>query len=494
MTAGSQAPGASGRPRAEVPDGPVAGTARPGPRIAGLDPLPGGPPAQAGSRLDDYLPRYSARAHGMTSSEIRALFSVASRPEVVSLAGGMPNLGNLPLDVIGTLAGELIAGYGTAALQYGSGQGEPAMREAICEVMRVTGVTGHPDDVTVTVGSQQALDLLTRVFCDPGDVVVAEGPSYVGALGVFRGYQAQVVHVAMDHRGLVPALLDNALRTLKAAGRRVKFLYTIPSHHNPAGVSMDAARRAEIARICSAHDVFIIEDDPYGLLGLDGVQHRPIRADNPDNVIYLGSFSKTFAPGVRVGWALTPHAVREKLVLAQESATLCPPVLSQHLVTTYLAHHDWLGQVKTFREMYRERRDAMLGALAETMPAISPEITWTRPDGGFYVWLQLPPGVDAKAMLPRALRARVAYVSGTAFYADGFGSRYLRLSYCYPTPERIREGVHRLARVLAEELDVRRLFGAGAAAESAESAQSARSALSGLSGPAGLATPGPDAP
>lgn len=432
------------------------------PRIAGLDPLPGTGPAvaRAGSRLDDYLPRYSTRTHGMTSSEIRALFSVASRPEVVSLAGGMPNLADLPLDVIGRLAGELLQRNGTTALQYGSGQGEPALREAICEVMRVTGVAGHPDDVTVTVGSQQALDLVTRVFCDPGDVVVAEGPSYVGALGVFRSYQAQVVHVEMDAHGLVPERLAAAFTALRAAGRRVKFLYTIPSHHNPAGVSMTADRRAAVARICAENDVFIVEDDPYGLLGLDGVQHRPIRADHPDNVIYLGSFSKTFAPGVRVGWALTPHAVREKLVLAQESATLCPPALSQHLVTSYLHDYDWLGQIKVFREMYRERRDAMLDALADVMPGISPEITWTRPDGGFYVWLQLPAGMDAKAMLPRAIRARVAYVSGTAFYADGFGSRFLRLSYCYPTPDRIREGVRRLARVLAEEIEVRRLFGA----------------------------------
>ncbi len=432
-----------------------------GPPIVGLDaPTATGAPVRVGTRLDDFLPRYSARAHGMTTSEIRALFSVASRPEVVSLAGGMPNLADLPLDVVGGLAASLIERDGTRALQYGSGQGEPAMREAICEVMRITGVVGHADDVTVTVGSQQALDLLTRIFCDPGDVVVAEGPTYVGALGVFRSYQAQVVHVAMDGHGLVPERLAAAFSSLRAAGRRVKFLYTIPSHHNPAGVSMSAERRWQVAEICHQHGVFIIEDDPYGLLGLDGVQHRPIRADHPDNVIYLGSFSKTFAPGVRLGWALAPHAVREKLVLAQESATLCPPALSQHLVTSYLTNHDWLGQVKSFREMYRERRDTMLDALAESMPSVSQQLQWTRPDGGFYVWLTLPPGIDAKAMLPRALRARVAYVSGTAFYADGFGSRNIRLSYCYPTPERIREGVRRLARVLTEEMEVRQLFGA----------------------------------
>ena len=174
-------------------------------------------------------------------------------------------------------------------------------------------------------------------------------------------------------------------------------------------------------------------------------------------MVYLGSFSKTFAPGFRVGWALAPHAVREKLVLAQESATLCPPIFSQLAVSSYLRDCDWQGQVKQFREMYRERRDALLDALDDHMP---PGATWTRPDGGFYVWLTLPEGLDSKAMLPRAVTERVAYVPGTAFYADGFGSRCMRLSYCYPSPERIREGVRRLAGVIGAELELRRTFGA----------------------------------
>ncbi len=449
-----------------VRPGPEPAAPRVGAPIVGLDAPPaGGAVLRAtGSRLDDYLPRYAARAHGMTSSEIRALFAVASRPEVVSLAGGMPNLADLPLDTIGRLAGELISGFGQRSLQYGSGQGEPFLRELICEVMAVSGIDAHADDVVVTVGSQQALDLVTRIFCDPGDVVVAEAPSYVGALGVFRSYQARVAHVEMDDHGLVPARLEEALTALQAAGRRVKFLYTIPNHHNPAGVSMAEERRGEVARICRAHDVFIVEDDPYGLLGFDSVVHRPIRADDADNVLYLGSFSKTFAPGIRVGWVLAPHGVREKLVLAQESATLCPPILSQHLIARYLETQDWMAQIKVFREMYRERRDAMLESLAELMPAIDPGIRWTVPDGGFYVWLTLPEGMDAKAMQPRALSARVAYVSGTAFFADGFGSRSMRLSYCHPTPDRIREGIRRLAGVIRAETEVRALFGATGAA------------------------------
>ncbi|SEP84762.1 DNA-binding transcriptional regulator, MocR family, contains an aminotransferase domain [Microlunatus flavus] len=408
------------------------------------------------TRLDSYVDRYAARTHGMTASAIRALFAVANRPEVVSLAGGMPNIADLPLDVVGSSLQDLVLNRGLQAMQYGSGQGEPEIREAICEVMRLEGISAHPDDVTVTVGSQQALDLATRIFCDPGDVVLCEAPSYVGALGVFRSYQCDVAHVAMDEQGLVPEALREAVLALRAAGRKVKFVYTIPSFHNPAGVTQSLERREAILAVAEETDLLVVEDNPYGLLGFDADPIPAIRSLSDDRVVYLGTFSKTFAPGFRIGWVLAPHAVREKLVLAQESATLCPPTFSQFAITAYLAQHDWQGQIKVFAEMYRERRDAMLAGLADNMPA---GVTWTVPAGGFYVWVTLPPGFDAQAMLPRAVTARVAYVPGTAFYADGFGSRHLRLSYCFPTPERILEGTRRLGDVLAREADLMSTFG-----------------------------------
>lgn len=417
--------------------------------------------ATTGSRLDSYVDRYAVRTHGMTASEVRSLFSVASRPEVVSLAGGMPNISGLPLDVVGAMMHDLVDRRGLTALQYGSGQGDPTLRGQICDVMRPVGISAHPDDVTVTVGSQQALDLVTRIFIDPGDVVLAEAPSYVGALGTFRSYQARVVHVEMDDDGLVPDQLRTAIATLTAQGRPPKFLYTIPNYHNPAGVTLTSERRAEVLDICRQTGVLIIEDDPYGLLGFDGEVPRAIRADEAEQVLYLGSFSKTFAPGFRVGWVVAPHAVREKLVLAAENSVLCPPAFSQLAVSEYLAGHDWMGQVKTFRENYRERRDAMLSALEDLMPEGA---HWTRPTGGFYVWLTLPEGIDSKAMLPRAITNRVAYVPGTAFYADGFGAQSMRLSYCYPTPQRIREGVRRLAQVIEQEMELRATFGAWPAA------------------------------
>ena len=399
--------------------------------------------------------RFAARTAGMTASEIRALFAVASRPEVVSLAGGMPNLAALPMDALAAEVADLVAREGHIALQYGSAQGRPELREQICEVMALEGIRADPDDVVVTVGSQMALDLVTRIYCDPGDVVLAEGPSYVGALGSFAAYQARVVHVAMDAHGLVPSVLRAALETVRP---RPKFLYTVPTFHNPAGVTLSVERRAEVLAICREYGVAVVEDNPYGLLGFSGQPYPALRSLDRD-VVYMGSFSKTFASGLRVGWALVPPAVRDRLVLAAESATLCPPSFTQMMVSRYLAVHDWRSQVKTYTEAYRDRRDAMLRALETHLP---PGCTWNVPDGGFYVWLTVPEGVDTKAMLPRAISARVAYASGTGFYADGLGSRQLRLSYCYPSPERITEGVRRLAGVLSAELDVLHTFGSPA--------------------------------
>ncbi len=411
-----------------------------------------------GSRLDPWVDSYAARARGMTASEIRALFAVASRPEVVSLAGGMPYVQALPLDILAETASRLIRERGTQVLQYGSGQGDVTLREQILDVMSEVGITAHPDDIVVTTGSQMALDLVTRVFCDPGDVVLVEAPSYVGALGVFRSYECDIVHVAMDAEGLVPSALDAAIIAARADGKRVKMIYTIPSFHNPAGVTQGPQRRQDILAIAQREGVLLLEDDPYGLLGFEGPPPRAIRADDDQQVVYLGSFSKTIASGLRVGWAVAPHGVREKLVLAAESAVLCPSNYAQFTVSDYLATQPWREQVKVFRELYRERRDAMLETLDQLMPAGT---TWTHPQGGFYSWLTLPEGLDSKAMLPRAIAALVAYVPGTGFYVDGQGRAHLRLSYCYPDPDRIREGVRRLAGVIESELELAQTFGTG---------------------------------
>ena len=393
--------------------------------------------------------RFASRAAHMKPSEIRSLFAVASRPEIVSLAGGMPNLSALPMEMMAEVVRDLVSTNGNEALQYGSGQGHPLLREQICEVMALEGIRASADDVIVTTGSQQALDLISRIFIDPGDVVLVEAPSYVGALGTFSQYQAAVVHVETDQDGMVPAALVEAIKSVRETGRKIKFLYLIPNYQNPTGVMLSADRRTEILQICAKEEIFIVEDNPYGLLGFDRPSPNAMRAQDSENVIYLGSFSKTIASGLRVGWALVPQSIKDKLVIASESSILCPSNFTQLTISSYLKDQPWRDQIASFVDLYRVRRDAMLESLDAHFPK---EATWTKPGGGFYVWVTLPPEIDTKAMVPKAIVAKVAYVPGSAFYADGFGSWQMRLSYCHPTPERIREGVKSLGAVVKKEL------------------------------------------
>ena len=413
-------------------------------------------PQSQGNRLDPWFDTYADRAHNLRASEIRALFSVVSRPEVVSLAGGMPNLKDLPLESLAETAKSLILTSGAQALQYGSGQGWEPLREQLVSVMTYDGIIGaDPDDVVITTGSQQALDLMAELFINAGDVVLAESPSYVGALGCFRARQADVVHVDLDEDGLIPEALEETIRRLKSAGRSIKFLYTIPNFQNPAGVTLTLERRQRIAEICMREHVLILEDNPYGLLGFHSDPLPAIHSFSPEGVVYLGSVSKMFAPGMRIGWALAPHAIRAKLILASEAAILSPGMFGQMFLSSYLNNYDWYGQVKVYRAMYAERCKAMLDALDEYMP----ECSWTKPVGGFYTWVTLPEGLNARSMLPRAVKAQVAYVSGTAFYYDGRGTDHMRLSFCYPEPDRIREGVRRLAGVVNAEKQLVDMFG-----------------------------------
>ncbi|AOZ73581.1 GntR family transcriptional regulator [Boudabousia tangfeifanii] len=412
-----------------------------------------------GSRRDIWWDTYSDRADNLRESEVRSLFSVVSRPEVVSLAGGMPNIKDLPLDRLAASASELIAKHGMQALQYGAGRGWDPLREQICEIMSLEGIKADYENVVITTGSQQAVDLMTQIFVNPGDVILCEAPSYLGSLGIFGAYQAEVVHVEMDHEGLLPDELEDTIKRVRSQGGNIKFLYTIPNFHNPAGVTQSMERRQAIVDICRRERILILEDNPYGLLGFHGQTMPALQSLNPEGVVYLGSFSKMFAPGFRIGWALAPHAIRDKLIMANESVVLSPSMMGQMMIHTYLRDFDWLGQVTTYRSMYHERAKAMLDSLEQYLPACE----WTVPDGGFYTWVKLPAGLDAKDMLPRAVTEMVAYVSGTAFYANERGRDHLRLSYCFPPPEEIREGVRRLSRVVNKEIELVKLFQPGSA-------------------------------
>ncbi|MHB1171275.1 MAG: aminotransferase-like domain-containing protein [Lacisediminihabitans sp.] len=408
----------------------------------------------SGTNLDPWFDQYAARTSGLSASEVRALFAVASRQEVVSLAGGMPFVSALPADLISGALERVMRDQSAQALQYGSGQGVPALREHILEVMALEGIRASVDDVVVTTGSQHALELMTKLFIDPGDVVLAEGPSYVTALVVFRSFQAQVNHVAMDELGLIPQALRESIAKLRSEGKNIKFLYTVPTFSNPAGVTLSWERRVEILEIARSNGILVLEDNPYGLLYFDGPPPHAMRSIEEDGVVYLGTFSKTLAPGFRTGWALAPHAIKEKLILANEAAVLSPSSFSQLVIAEYLKSTDWRGQINTFRGVYRERRDAMLSALRDYLP----QLNWTVPNGGFYIWLTLPDHLDSKAMLPRAVKELVAYTPGTAFYSDGSGRTNIRLSFCYPTPDFIHEGIRRLATVINGELELLNTF------------------------------------
>jgi 2-aminoadipate transaminase len=409
---------------------------------------------------DPYLSRYADRVTGLAASEIRALFSVVDRPEIVSFAGGMPDLSVMDLDVVADLTAQVVRDQGTVALQYGGGQGRQQLREALVGVMAYAGVPANPDELLITVGGQQALELIAKCFIDPGDIVIAEGPTYVGAIGAMSSHQADVRHVPMDGDGMRMDLLEELLVRLKQEGRRAKYVYTIPNHQNPGGVSMSEARRQRLAELAVEHDLLILEDDAYGLLGFDGQVATSLRSLVPERVVYLGTMSKNFAPGVRTGWIAAPTPVREKLVLLREAADLCPSNLTQLIIERWLTTQPWQEQIKRYRALYQQKAELMLESLAAEMPV---EVDWTRPRGGFFVWLTLPRGIDTSALLAKAIGRRVAYVPGRGFYDDGSGGDQLRLCFSFPPSERIREGVSRLAELLHDELGLlRAVYGEGA--------------------------------
>jgi len=403
--------------------------------------------------IDRFVDRYAARAAGMTASEVRALFAVASRPEVVSLAGGMPFVQALPDDQVADVARAVLAEHGDVALQYGGGQGSVGLRERLVMLMAEEDIDADPDDVVVTTGAQQALDLVGKLFIDPGDVIAVEAPAYVGALTAFGAYQPRFRPIEIDEDGMLVEQLEQAL----VRGERPTFVYTVPNFGNPAGVTMSEQRRRHLVALCREASIPIVEDNPYGLLRFEGQAEPCLRTLDPENVIYLGTVSKTFSPGVRVGWALGEQSVVQRLVLAKESADLCSSNLTM-LMTEHWFSDDarWRGTLAGLVDTYRARRDVMLDALEEHL---AEEATWTHPGGGFYVWVTVPDWLDTKALLAAAVERQVAYVPGTAFYPDGRGTNQMRLAFCYPSEERIREGVARLGSLIHDETELYRSLG-----------------------------------
>jgi 2-aminoadipate transaminase len=394
--------------------------------------------------VDPYADLYARRASGMSASEVRALFSVATRPDVVSLAGGMPYVQALPKEHVIEVVESVLTERADVALQYGGGQGSPVLRERLAVLMAEEDTPADPEDIVVTTGAQQALDLVGKVLLDPGDVVAIEAPAYVGALSAFSVYEPRFLQIDLDDDGMIVEQLEDAL----LRGERPKFVYTVPNFHNPAGVTMSRERRGRLVALCREARIPIVEDNPYGMLRFDGEAEPTLRSLDPQNVIYLGTVSKVFSPGVRVGWAVAEAGVLQRLVLAKEAADLCGSQFTMLVTERYFGGELWRRNLERLVQTYRSRRDAMLTALAERFPA---DATWTRPAGGFFVWVTLPDFFDTPTLLAAAVDRKVAYVPGTGFYPDGRGRQQMRLCFSYPTEERIAEGVRRLGELLADE-------------------------------------------
>jgi 2-aminoadipate transaminase len=398
------------------------------------------------SSADLFSSHYAARARGLSASEVRALFAVAARPDVISLAGGMPFVQALPGDEVLRVVTDVLERRSAVALQYGAGSGQPGLKERLVGLMAEEG-TGDvdPDLLLITVGAQQALDLMGKLFIDPGDLVAVEAPSYVGALSAFSAYQPRYLQIPLDQDGLVVEALEEEL----AAGARPTFLYVCPNFHNPAGVTLSLERRHRLVQVCRDAGVPIVEDNPYGMLRFEGDALPALWTLDPQNVIYLGTLSKVFCPGIRVGWTLAQPEVTRRLTLFKEASDLCSSNFNMLVAEEWLSDRErWIGSLKGLIEVYRSRRDATLAALEQHFPSAA---TWTHPLGGFYVWVTVP-GADARALLPIAVERKVAYVPGTAFFPDGSGTDRLRLAFCYPPEVAIEEGVSRLGRLFAESL------------------------------------------
>jgi 2-aminoadipate transaminase len=395
-----------------------------------------------------WVERFAQRTRGMTSSAIRELLKVTENPDIISFAGGLPAPEAFPLVEIEAAARRVLQEHGAKALQYGPTEGYPPLRDLLVRHMRRYGIKVTADNVLITSGSQQALDLVGKILINPGDHVLTEEPTFLGALQAFTSYEARYLSVPIDEEGLRVDLLEAELR----AGP--KFLYILPNFQNPGGVTLSLERRRRLVELASHHGTPIVEDDPYGQLRYEGGHLPPLISLDAElrgcargergwsgGVLYLGTLSKTLAPGFRLGWVVAPEEVIARLVRAKQGADLHTSTFTQ-MVAYETARGGFLDRhVRRIREVYRPRRDAMLAALGRYFPA---GVRWTRPQGGLFLWVTLPAGLDSSRLLDEALRAGVAFVPGAPFFPGKGGADTLRLNFSYCKPDLIEEGIRRL--------------------------------------------------
>src|SRR4051794_20201557 len=415
-----------------------------------IDETPGGRPPSSAHEIERYGELFARRTRGMTSSAMRDMMAVTARPEVISLATGLPDTTTFPAEDFAALMSRVAVDSSAAALQYGPTDGLEDVRRCVVQVMAAEGTVVESDDLMITTGGQQVIDLVCRAFLDPGDVVVAEAPTYPGAVPCFNSFQADVVQIEMDEAGMRIDVLEATLARLREEGRTPKFIYTIPNFQNPGGVTMAEDRRRALVRIAAEQELVILEDNPYGLLRYEGDPLPTLYSlDGGRYVIYLGTFSKILSAGLRLGWAAAPAPILERLNLGKQAADLCSSPLTQYFVASYFQHRDWRTYLSQLRALYRRRRDTMLAALEECLPR---EAEWTVPQGGLFLWARLPDYIDTTDLLARALREHVAFVPGRAAYLDGRGGSEMRLNFSGVNEDEIREGVRRIGKVVAEQV------------------------------------------
>jgi 2-aminoadipate transaminase len=397
--------------------------------------------------IERYASLFAQRTSVMKSSAMRDLMALTERQDVISLAGGLPDTSTFPPDSYASLMGTVAAESCARALQYGPTEGLALVKACIQQVMAAEAMAVDPDEILVTTGGQQVIDLACKTLLDPGDIVITEAPTYPGAVPTFCAYQADVVQVAMDRDGMRIDVLRETLARLAHEGRRPKFIYTVPNFHNPAGVTMALERRHELVAVAAEHELLVLEDNPYGLLRYEGDPLPTLRSLDADFVIYASTFSKILSPGVRLGWTVAPAPVLAKMNIGKQSSDLCSSSISQYFVSAYFDSGPWEDYVRSLIEIYRRRRDVMLDALAEHLPR---EATWTHPQGGLFIWATLPDYIDTTDLLARALEERVAFVPGRAAYVDGRGGSEMRLNFSGVDEDEIREGVRRIGEVVHE--------------------------------------------
>ncbi|HSS32303.1 MAG TPA: PLP-dependent aminotransferase family protein [Solirubrobacterales bacterium] len=412
--------------------------------------------ARASSRdLERYAGLFAARTAVMRSSAMRDLMAITARPEVISLAGGLPDTSTFPPESFAAEMTRIAQKSAAEALQYGPTEGFEETKDCILEVMGAEGMLPEHDDVIVTTGGQQAIDLICKTLVDPGDVVICEAPTYPGAVPTFCSYQADVIQIECDEEGMRVEELEPLLEKLRGERRRPKFVYSVPTFQNPAGVTMSLARRQQLVELARAHELLVVEDNPYGLLRYSGEPLPPLyQLDGGDFVLYIGTFSKILSPGIRLGWAVAPPPVMDKIVLGKQAADLCSSTLTQYFVREYFAEGRWREYIEELIGIYRRRRDTMVAALNEHFPA---EATWTDPEGGLFIWATLPEYIDTSDLLAKALRHDVAFVPGQAAFVAERGRSSMRLNFSGVNEDEIREGVQRIGKVIDEQVE---LYGA----------------------------------